>query len=114
VKPAVRTAYGPVPVVELEQLGTHAAWSVWLMHAVLRREFERQRPAIGEAVLVRYLGRAQPDGGGDPYEVYRVVVDRPDENTDVDWTAIAARHGDESEPAPTPTPANEADDEIPF
>jgi hypothetical protein len=84
VRPAVRTAYGPMPVVEVEQLGTRAAWSVWLIHTVMRREFTRHRPTLGETVLVRYLGRVQPEGGGAPYESYRLVVDRPDENSDVD------------------------------
>ena len=41
-----------------------------------RREFLRQSPAAGEAVLVRYLGRVQPDGGGPAYESYKLVVDR--------------------------------------
>jgi hypothetical protein len=91
VQPAVATSYGPVPVVEVED-GLHTGWSVWLTHTVLRREFERQRVALGETILIRYLGKVTPEGGGPAYESYRLVVDRPDQNTDVDWTAIAERY----------------------
>lgn len=92
IRPAVRTSYGPVPVVELEELGTHARHSVWLLHAVLRREMARARPVPGETVLIRYLGRVQPEGGGAAYEAYKVVVDRVEQGDEVDWRAIAARY----------------------
>jgi hypothetical protein len=119
VKPAVQTTYGPVPVVEVED-GLHAGWSVWLTHTVLRREFERQRPVLGETILIRYLGRVTPDGGGPAYESYRLVVDRPDQNSDVNWTAIADRYdGAATVPPPASQPAADAppphsDDDVPF
>jgi hypothetical protein len=116
VRPAVHTAYGPVPVVEVEQLGTHAGWSIWLTHTVLRREFVRRRPVPGETLLVRYLGRVLPETGGAAYESYRVVVDRPDENSDVDWHGVAARYGDlDADPTAgfTSVPVAEEED-IPF
>jgi hypothetical protein len=92
VRPAVRTSYGPVPVVELEELGGATPWSVWLIHTVLRREFLRQRPSLGERILVRYLGRVTPDGGGAAYEAYRLVVDRADQGDEVDWASITHRY----------------------
>jgi hypothetical protein len=116
VRPAVHTAYGPVPVVEVEQLGTRAGWSIWLTHTVLRREFIRRRPVPGETLLVRYLGRVQPETGGAAYESYRVVVDRPDENSDVDWRGIAGRYGDLDD-APDDVvyvPAAGEEEDIPF
>jgi hypothetical protein len=110
IRPVVHTSFGPAPVVELEALGVHTPWSVWLVHTVLRRSFERQRPVVGETVLIRYLGKVQPDGGGAPYENYRVIVDRPDVGNDVDWHGIAARYGDDAGPQLPP-----ADDEsVPF
>src|SRR5215471_6912954 len=92
VRPAAPTAYGSVPVVELEELGGPTPWSVWLVHAVLRREFVRQSPQPGEAILIRYLGKVQPEGGGAAYESYKLVVDRPTEGNEVDWTRLAARY----------------------
>jgi hypothetical protein len=92
VRPSVGTSYGPVPVVELKELGASVRWSLWLIHTVLRREFVRQRPAVGETILVRYLGRVKPEGGGAAYEAYKLVVDRPDQGDEIDWTAIAARY----------------------
>lgn len=116
VRPAVQTAYGPAPVVELEDV-LGARWSVWLVHTVLRREFERQRPVLGERVLIRYLGTVRPESGGAPYESYRLVVDRVDENSDIDWAGIADSYGDEPrEPVPATSRADEApprDDEAP-
>jgi hypothetical protein len=107
IRPSVHTAHGPRPVVELEELGTGTAWSLWLIHTVLRNEFARRRPVPGETVLVRYLGRVEPDGGGAPYEDYKVVVDRGAEG--VDWHAIAP------EVAPEPsTPVVDDGDDIPF
>jgi len=92
VRPSVHTSYGPVPVVELVELGGATPWSVWLIHTVLRREFLRQRPVPGENVLVRYLGRQQSQGGGPGYEAYKVVVDRFDQGNDVDWAGLAERY----------------------
>lgn len=112
VRAVVHTSYGPVPVVELED-AVRASWSLWLVHTVLRREFERQRPAVGETILIRYLGKVVPESGGAAYESYRLVVDRPDQNTDVDWRGIAARYDpDEAEPAPV-LPAVD-DESVPF
>jgi hypothetical protein len=121
VRPAVQTSYGAVPVVELVD-AVGAPWSVWLVHTVLRNEFLRQRPRLGERVLIRYLGTARPESGGAPYESYRLVVDRVDENTDVDWTGIATRYADPgSEPAQAASapyrgdsPLPRSDDEIPY
>jgi hypothetical protein len=100
VRPVVHTAYGPAPVVEIED-PVHAAWSVWLVHTVLRREFERQQPKVGERILIRYLGAVRPEGGA-PYESYRLIVDRVDENNDIDWRAIAERYGDAVETTDRP------------
>jgi len=92
VKPAVRTPYGSVPVLELEE-PNGTAWSLWLLHTVLRREVWRVRPIAGELLYVRYDGKITPDSGGAAYESYSVLVDRPESNEPIDWEAIA-RHYD--------------------
>jgi hypothetical protein len=112
IRPVVHTTYGSVPVVELEELGVRATWSVWLVHTVLRREFVRQRPVVGETVLIRYLGKVTPEGGGAAYESYRLVVDRPDEGNEVDWAAIAERF--DPDLARQPAPSAPDDESVPF
>lgn len=98
VNPSAHTAHGAVPVVTLE--GPNGGRrSVWLIHAVLRRGFERANVQLGEVVLIRFLGKRQPEGGGNAWHDYAVVVDRPvgTEAGRVDWVAIARTHGDEVE-----------------
>lgn len=116
IQPAVHTAYGSVPVVEVAELGVGTPWSVWLTHSVLRREFIRQRPAAGETILIRYLGKVTPDTGGASYELYRVVVDRPDEGNDVNWSGIAAKYEPDLAGRPGPFDDEPPDDgeDIPF
>lgn len=112
--------YGPAPVVELED-PTGTRWSVWLLHKVLRLHFERQRPALGERILIRYLGKVRPDGGGNAYDNYALVLDRPTSGAP-DWAGIAQRYGDEplDEPHRPPTAAARSDapnldqEDIPF
>jgi len=110
------TRFGWAPVVTIRRpSGDHV--SLWLLHAVLRREFERQAPQPGEVVFVRYQGHVHPEGG-QRYESYVVRVDRP-QGTNVDWATIAGRYGDDVErdpPPNTPEPAavGGQDDDIPF
>lgn len=93
VNPAVHTAYGDVPVVTL-QGPNGGRRSVWLHHAVLRRAFVRADVQLGELVLIRYVGRVEPEGGGNPYADYRVAVDRPSPTGAPPWQRIAALHED--------------------
>jgi hypothetical protein len=125
IKPAVRTTYGPVPVLELEDPRTHTSFSLWLLHTVLRRSVWRLKPVVGELMYVRYDGRVKPEGGGTAYEGYTVLVDRPDQGDEVDWEAIAKRYDpdvfEEREPEITRGPDEDLpgapgpdDDDIPF
>lgn len=86
------TSYGPAPVVELVMPASGARFSVWLFHTVLRRAFERERPALGETVLIRYLGKRRPESGGNAYDDYRLIVDRPLASDAPDWEAMADRY----------------------
>jgi len=79
--------YGTAAVVELEtEVG--ARYSVWLFHKVLRQAFIRERVQLGELVLIRWLGKKTPEGGGNSYDNYEVVVDRPEATGSPDWDAV--------------------------
>jgi len=67
-----RTKYGPCRICVLEDEETGSAVSVWLGHAVLRGEFEREGPKRGDRVGIRRL----PDDPNKAYRLYKVVVDR--------------------------------------
>lgn len=92
VKEAVPTSYGPVPVVTIRK-PDGVEVSVWLMHAVLRRAFQREGVDRGEVVLIRYIGKVERDGGN-PYDDYVLVVDREAQTGRVNWGAIAEQHED--------------------
>lgn len=102
VNPAVHTKHGPVPVVTL-QGPNGGRRSVWLAHAVLRRGFERANVQLGETVLVRYVGPKVPEGGGNVWHDYVVVVDRGSSSSAPDWSAIARAHEDVVDELPPPS-----------
>jgi len=89
------TSYGPSPVVEIET-PTGTRYSLWLFHKVLRQSFERERVKLNELVLVRYLGEKRPEGGGNAYANYRLIVDRAKSDAEPDWAGIADAYGDEA------------------
>lgn len=96
VQPSVYTRHGNVPVVTL-QGPNGGRRSVWLIHTVLRRGFIRANVQLGETVLVRYVGVVQPEGGGQPWHDYRVVVDRAAGGArGPDWQQVAKEHEDEA------------------
>jgi hypothetical protein len=97
-EPGPDFGYGPHDVVVL-RTPTGARWSVFLMHQVLREEFDRKAPRPGDLVAVKYEGRVQGGQGASGFEKYRLEVDRA---------------GDE--PAATSTPLVDPadDDSIPF
>lgn len=116
VNESAPTKYGSAPVATIRKPDGELA-SLWLLHAVLRRELERARPMIGEYLLVRFQGKVQPEGGGNSYASYSVVVDR--DKRPLDWSAIANRYGDDLDPGILPpsgdvTPPPPADEDIPF
>jgi len=51
--------------------------SVWLFFKVLRAEFEQANPHVGETILIR-REKDRTNADGQPYHVYRVVIDRVD------------------------------------
>lgn len=65
------TEYGEYPIAVLRDKSTGEERGVWLMHTVLRDEFEEKRPKPGERVGIKRLPDA--DKG---YKRYAVRVDR--------------------------------------
>lgn len=86
------TSYGPAKIAVLRD-PDGKDWSVWLLHNVLKGEFQRKNPRIGELVAIKYEGTVPPHDGQAGYEKYRVEVDRADDAA-ADWGAAEA-----SEPA---------------
>ena len=101
--------YGPVVIATVEEDKTGTRYAVWLSATVLRNEFAKQKPRVGESVGIRYYGT-------DPvknYHRYRLVVDRPEVVPDFggsttddeagNWQAEAdlsqeAEHGTDTDP----------------
>jgi hypothetical protein len=105
------TEYGTYPIVVLEtDAGDEIA--VHGFHTVLKNEFAKRPPTLGERIGVKYLGKS--DKG---YEAYRVVFAK---RVEPDWRQIRAEAeaeiGNSSDPADDDEePANGAtDDGIPF
>ena len=68
------TQYGDaiIAVVDDETNGTPR--SLWLIHEVLRREFARQKPRVGERLAVKYHGKHAKG-----YHGWSLLVDREDD-----------------------------------
>jgi hypothetical protein len=104
------TAYGEQTIAVLRTLDG-AERAVWLIHAVLRDEFAKLQPRPGELVLIRYLGKREPAGGGSAYVSYRLEVDRPDAVPD--WAAVGGEPAQISDPPPEQGVGG-PDEDIPF
>ena len=74
------TDFGEYPIVVIEEEDSHELRSVWLMHLVLREQFKKLRPKIGERVGIKRL----PDSDKG-YKRYALRVDREEPSVlDVD------------------------------
>ena len=89
--------------------------TVWFFSEAIRSGFLRAKPAPGERVAVRYLGKEQAKnptpGRAKEYNNFKVVVDRPlSSSAEVDWEkelgVVAAM--------PEPVVSDTEFDEIPF
>lgn len=78
--------YGPKHVVIIED-ENGAEWSIWLLHAALVTQMTRVRPAAGEPIAVRYLGKRLSQATGNEYDDYKVASLRAD-GAQLDWDAI--------------------------
>jgi hypothetical protein len=80
------TSYGDCPIVVVESLRNQGRYaSLWIFGTVLPNAFKKQQPRRGEVILVEYLGMKHPDGGGQPYQNWRVAVDRPEGQDGLDF-----------------------------
>lgn len=92
--------------------------TVWLTR-VLSSQFQREAAAIGDAVAIKYLGLRAPEGGGNEYHDFKVIVRKP-EGTAVDWSVPGAAPARRASDAPAGTSSGSdadfqgADDDIPF
>jgi hypothetical protein len=100
--------FGPATIAILQRRdGTERA--VWLFAQVLKNEFARCKPQIGELVAIGYHGLQENPQGHDFY-LYRVAVDRAEQ--EFDWTVLLESVGDvQAERSPQPAPPT---DDIPF
>lgn len=104
-------SYGMQWVMILAEAETGVERSVWLLHTVLRNELSKLKPVTGEVVAIKHLGKKEPQGGGQEYDDYRVVVDRV-AGTQANWDAVggatpttAAAPAPAAPAAPPATPA---------
>ena len=103
------TDYGTYPIAVISDEESQELWSVWLVHTVLRDEFRKQRPKVGERVGVKRLPDA--DKG---YKRYVLRVDRPEPDVpDFDAFAapgdVAPEHRKALRDNPAPSDADDGD-----
>jgi hypothetical protein len=64
--------------------------AVWRWHTVLHDELKRVKPAVGDVLAVRYLGRQSGKGDeGRQFAAYRVAIKRGNETTTGDLDEVA-------------------------
>lgn len=77
----------PYPIVTVRpKNGVDRA--IHALGTVLHNEIVKQKPAVGDALAVVYLGEAEGDAGS--YKRFRVTVGRP-EGTTIDWSMFEER-----------------------
>lgn len=77
--------YGQVPIVVLSREGKE--YGLWLFHAVLRNQFAKVKPKVGEMVGAKYLGKKKGASGRE-YSNY-IVKRIPKAGAEVfDWGSI--------------------------
>ena len=99
------TRYGAchIAVVRDEESGEER--SVWLLHAVLRREFAKQRPKRGEHLGIKRLS----DDGDKRYKRYALRIDRKEGDApDFEKSEKPGDADDDQEDGPV------NDDDVPF
>lgn len=76
------TRYGPAKIAVLRRADGQER-CVWLLHKVLREEFARAKPAVGNTVAIRYVGH-RLGIVGQRYAAYQVFVQRDPTEPDLD------------------------------
>ena len=70
------TKYGPCQIAQIEEDGTGDVFSVFLSRSVLKNEFERQAPRVGDVVGIKYFGKRPTRDGKSEFHLYKVRVVR--------------------------------------
>lgn len=86
----------PVPIIALHPTGELV--SVWLIHSTIREDWERQGVQEGDRVAIRYEGKKEPKGDGNPYHAYKLAVARQASGIATPASAAPTEHpyGDEA------------------
>ncbi len=104
------TEYGTAKIAILEQRdGTERA--VWILQQVLRNEFARWQPQIGEFVAIGYHG-LQSNPEGHDFHLFRVAVDRSSQ--EFDWSTVVDQVAPDANGSSEPAPKPAQSDDIPF
>lgn len=106
------TAYGRATIAVIEDEASGERISVWLIHTVLKNEFQKQRPEPGERLAIKYFGVVDAAN----YHRYKLLVDRPDEVPDFGSSATTDElPGDFALSKPPSSEADHgADEDVPF
>src|SRR5438105_4409765 len=72
--------YDPYPIYTVKpEDGDALAFHAY--HTVAQNLLNEVEPRVGDEIGIRYLGKVTPDGGGNPYHSYRIVIERAGEGT---------------------------------
>ena len=73
---SAETAFGPCVIAYVEEEKSGELQSLWLLHRVLRNEFAKQKPRIGDTVGLKYHGTQSPKSGdGQDYHSWSLLVE---------------------------------------
>lgn len=86
-----QTAFGEVRVCTIEREDGGGRVGIFLSSEVLRREFERQKPKVGERIGVKFCGK-HPKG----YKMFVLIVDRSEEEPN--FAPLGGERGDDCGP----------------
>jgi hypothetical protein len=102
--------HGPYPIITVERVDNGELAAIHSFHTVLRNEFAKARPRIGDVVGVLYLGK-KIGASGVSYQGYRVAV-AGKEPPPMDWSQFDDGAPPPDAPGPPAAPATDvpADD----
>lgn len=73
----VNTQYGEKMVITVtDQHGSFGTVDV-ILNSVLQKQYEAQKPVVGETIGIKYLGQQVSQATGNTYKNYVLKVDRP-------------------------------------
>lgn len=79
------TRRGEVALAVVTEKDSKRKIGVWLSRSVLRTLFNEQRPALGSAVVIRYIGTMTSPSSGRTYHNYTMRTETSMPYTGNDW-----------------------------